>query len=708
MKLLEWLGLADRDARSAPAPQRQTPDLEEHGATGTTIFGGYLRDAGEYNTALEGLSAFTTYEKMRRSDAQVSATLMGMKLPIRSAEWTVAEPDDATPVEKEAAEFVRECLFEEIDFEAAIDNALLMLDFGCSAHEDVWYVDGNRVRLKKLAPRLPVTFHRWIVDGEELRGLEQYGFTSDGYKTSQIPVDKLGLFTFQQEGANYAGRSVMRAMYQHWYIKSNLYKIDAIACERNGMGIPWGRMAENAKAEDRRTGIEWLEQLSTHQKAALLLPPNWEWGLKGVEGEIRDPKESIAHHNVMISMAGLAQFMMLGQSSSGNRALGETMSDFFHIALQSIAKRIARSLNGGTIKRLVDCNFTGIERYPRLIPQQILSLGFESIKNGLLGLANANIGIVQPDEDLEKWIRAKMGAPDPGTPRPRPQKDQPISSEGEGDQKAPGQGRAAFSESGGQRRRELRGAERYLALDEMEGVLDRGRDDVAAVLRKSRSAVQAEIVNKVISAPIRTLYRVSIPPDQKLIDQVEAILEGIHGAGIDQVEQERARQLSGKPPSDARTIRAAAILGKKKRMPLGVYADAIVSEFLNTLTQRAANVALDWIRRPNDLTKGEIIRTVEDELDEQSDKWMDGAASKGVNEAFADGRAAGYEEHAEEIGEVQYSALLDFNTCTACAAADGAVGKTPADIPAVPNPDCEGGDKCRCVHVFVFADEVRR
>lgn len=128
---------------------------------------------------------------------------------------------------------------------------------------------------------------------------------------------------------------------------------------------------------------------------------------------------------------------------------------------------------------------------------------------------------------------------------------------------------------------------------------------------------------------------------------------------------------------------------------------------MNVLTQRTVNVALDWMRRPADLTKGEIIRRVEGELDEQSDKWMDSVGAKGANEAFADGRATGYAEHADEISEVQYSSLLDINSCENCKAADGQTGRTPAEITAVPNPDCDGGDKCRCVHVFVFADEVR-
>ena len=56
---------------------------------------------------------------------------------------------------------------------------------------------------------------------------------------------------------------------------------------------------------------------------------------------------------------------------------------------------------------------------------------------------------------------------------------------------------------------------------------------------------------------------------------------------------------------------------------------------------------------------------------------------------------------------MQYSALLDSNTCDNCGDADGEEGDTPDDITDVPNPDCDGGDKCRCVHVYVFDDEVK-
>jgi len=411
---LRWLRLSESQPAKAPGPP-----TAEVGTTGTPFFSGYLRDLGEYNPALEGLSAFSTYEKMRRSDAQVAATLMAMKLPIRSAEWTVSAPANPTPVEEEATRLVRECLLEEIKFNDVLRNALLMLDFGCAAHADHWYIDGNRVRIEKLKPLLPVTFQRWIVDREteELLGIEQYGAKGDTYVTVTVEKERLALFTHEQEGANFAGRSMLRCAYQHWYIKSNLYKIDAISIERNGMGVPYAIMAENAKKEDRETALAYVEKLSTHEKAGIVLPNGWVFGLKGVEGTLRDPKESIAHHNMMIAMSALAQFMMLGQSAGGNRALGESLGDFFYMGLQATAKAISEELSRTTIRRLCDYNFAGLKRYPKVVAQKIQGIEFGTLYAALKDLAGA--GLVQGDDELEAYLRRTMGLPRPGqAPRP--------------------------------------------------------------------------------------------------------------------------------------------------------------------------------------------------------------------------------------------------------------------------------------------------
>lgn len=710
----------------APGAQSQV-DLAELGATGTPIFGGFLRELGEYNPELTGLSAYRIYEQMRRSDAQVRATLMACKLPIRAAEWTVMEPAEASPIEKEATELVRSCMFEELDFDGIVENALLMLDFGAAVHEDVWYIDGNQIRLKKCAARLPLTFYRWLTqpNGDDLVALEQMGYRGGQYLVRQVPASKLSLFTYQQEGANFTGISLLRAMYQHWYVKSNLYKVEAIACERNGMGVPNIQMGgSNIKVEDRAAGMAWLRSLAVNESTSLLLPPDWKFALTGVSGQIVTCKDAIEHHNTMISMAGLASFVNMGQGqNSGNRSLGQTMSDFFYLGLQATANSIARTISLTTVKRLCDLNFAGIQKYPRVVPQQILSAKIESVVDTLQKLATGAVGVIEPDEELEAWMREKLGAPKAGKPRVRPAA-QAIAPAPSPDGVPP---KGAFSETGHvdvqgvqdacakiaadaaaqaaeafTPKRALRGAEKFLALSEMNSALNKGRDDIAAALRAARPRVQAEIVQRLMNKPVRDLHRVSVDLDAKLVSEIEGILQGVYAYGLQTVDDEKKRQLAGKAQETAAKIRAA-----EKRDPLGVYSDGVVSEFTNNLQQRATNVIIDAKRRPGDRTAGQMILDANQQLEDQSDGWLDNVASKGANEAFADGRADGYEEHADEISEVVYSALLDPNTCENCSAADGMPGATPDDIPDVPNPDCDGGDKCRCVHVYVFADEAR-
>lgn len=396
------------------APPAQVVD-GEWGAAGTPIFAGFLSELGEYNPQFQGgpFSCFPLYEQMRRSDSTVAAMLMACKLPVICAEWMIVTPDLASPIEKEAAEFVKENLFA-VKFKKAIENAMLMLDFGCACHEDIWEIDSNRIRLKRMAPRLPLTFYRWITkpDTDELIALEQLGYRAGEYTSATLPVGKMALFTFQQEGANFAGRALTRAMYQHWYTKQALYAIDAITCERNGMGVPVITLGPNAAKQDRLAAIQWVQQLIAHEKTGITIPPGWTFELKGVQGMVKDCMPSIAHHNMQIALAVIGQFLLMGQEhgSGGNRSLGETMSDFFLMSLQSTADLVGDVFTKTTIKRMVDFNFPGVKLYPRLVPQQILAFKIDAIVDAVnkMGLS----GMMTPDDETEAWLRKKLGAPE--------------------------------------------------------------------------------------------------------------------------------------------------------------------------------------------------------------------------------------------------------------------------------------------------------
>jgi len=424
------------------AGKPQTPDTSLCGAVGTANFAGFIRDLGEYNPVLEGRASFQVYEKMRRSDADVRAALLACKLPIRAAEHQIVpglgESDPGYALAEELADFVKENLFGGLEspnnaggwatqsFESVIENALLALDFGCAAHEDLWHIDQDKVRLRKLAPRLPTTFYRYHVDedGESLLFLEQYGYRGNDFVNVLVPADKIAYFVNDMEGAYFYGRSILRAAYQHWYIKSQIYRIDAISIERNGLGVPTIKQGPNVSAEDRKSAQNWVEMLAAHESTGLSLPSGWEFLLTGITGHIRDPKDSIQHHSEMILRSVLANFLSLGTTATGSRALGGDMRDFFYLSLESIARRLDETMTNTTIRRLVDYNYTAREGealpYPRLVTSNIMAINPLEMLGVIKDVAKYDVDLLQPDSETENWIRKKCGMPlKSKTPRTR-------------------------------------------------------------------------------------------------------------------------------------------------------------------------------------------------------------------------------------------------------------------------------------------------
>jgi hypothetical protein len=421
-------------------------DTYLRGAVGTANFAGFIRDLGEYNPILEGRSAFLVYEKMRRSDADVRAALMACKLPIRAADYQIVpgckENEPGFDLAKKIADEVRENLLGGLEsptstgcwvtqnFETVKENALLCLDFGCAAHEDLWHIDGDKVRLRKLAPRLPYTFYRYHVDedGESLLYLEQYGYRGNNFVNVLVPAEKIAYFVNDMEGAYFYGRSVLRAAYQHWYMKSQIYRIDAISIERNGLGVPTIKQGPTVSAEDRKAAQQWVEMLAAHESTGLSLPNGWDFLLTGISGRVRDPQASIQHHSEMIMRSVLANFLSLGTTQTGSRALGGSMRDFFYLSLEAVSRKIDETISNTSIRRLVNYNYgDGVRArhgvplpYPRLVTSNIIVINPLELLEVAKDVGKFDVDLLQPDNDTENWIRKKCGIPlKSKTSRPR-------------------------------------------------------------------------------------------------------------------------------------------------------------------------------------------------------------------------------------------------------------------------------------------------
>lgn len=394
---------------------------EELGGSGTFNFGGFIRGE-DFNPQMDGPTAIKNLDEMRRSDAQSHAALEVVKMPIRTANYEVDPADPEDPESVAIANFVKWNLFDGMTttWDDVVRQSLLMLDFGFMLFEKVWTVQEEGeykefVVLHKLAPRPPKTLWQWFTDEDgSLLSVKQLTVKAGTYQFLDIPASKLVRFTFQQEGDNFAGISMLRTAYPHWLIKKQLYVIDAIRATRYGVGIPRAKLQPGYKptAEDRAAMAQMLQGLSSHQHAYLIQPPQVEVDIlmpQGVRGGV-ELLSSIDHQNEQITRNILAQFLdMGGKSQGGSRALGASAMDFFLNAIESIANQLCDVLNKQVVKDLVDMNFT-TTKYPTIRAVGIGDPNVQALATAAQALAAS--GLLTPDKATENTFRSLMNLPE--------------------------------------------------------------------------------------------------------------------------------------------------------------------------------------------------------------------------------------------------------------------------------------------------------
>lgn len=348
----------------------------ESGESGVQIFNGVITGE-EYNYKLTGRSAIAIWDEMRRSDATVGSSLRAIKLPIKSAKWfiTSASEDD---LDIQIRDFVDWNMFTRLKWKTILGEILTHLEFGFSVHEMVFgveEVDGLlRVVLTKIGFRKQTTITSWEA-GKGIPGVTQS--LGDG-TTRLIPLNKLIVFTNEQEGDNYEGRSILRAAYKHWYYKDKLYQIDAVGAERQALGVVEIIYPKGANDKAKNDAKAVAMNLRANESAYVDHAEDWTMQFMDMKaGSLKDMEPSINHHDRQISKNVLAQFLEIGaQGSSGTRSTSEDHSKLFDQAGDSVAEYIA-NIMGYAIKTLVDLNFN-VTDYPKM---EVGKIGEENLKD---------------------------------------------------------------------------------------------------------------------------------------------------------------------------------------------------------------------------------------------------------------------------------------------------------------------------------------
>jgi hypothetical protein len=418
----------------------------------------------ETNPEVQWPQSNVVYDRMRREDPQVMSVLRAVTLPIQETEWQL---DDAG-VRPEVAQHIADDLGLAIkgkprtaplrtkgrfSWDEFLRLALLELVFGHSVFEQVYSIDAfGLAHLKKLAWRPPRTIESFDVAADGgLVAVRQHGvafapspgrsnFIGAHLDGVRIPVDRLVVYVNEREGPNWIGVSLLRAAYKMWLLKDRTLRVQALAAERNGLGLPSYTSApppDNASYEQKK---QWLDEeiarglsiakgARAGDAAGASFPHGATFRFEGVTGKVPDLDKQIRYYDEQIARAVLANFLNLGgDNSTGSYALGDTFANFFTNSLNALARHIATTTQQHVIEDLVDANWGPNEPAPRLVPPKI---GAEHPATAEAIRALLDSGAIKWDRALEAHLRGLYGLPVRDDTDPAPAADPEPTEEPE-------------------------------------------------------------------------------------------------------------------------------------------------------------------------------------------------------------------------------------------------------------------------------------
>lgn len=725
---------------------------EEVGAPGTIFYSGFL-DQEEYNVDLQGEKAIEVYTRMLRSDGMVKAMIRSIVLPARSAVLNVRPASDK-PEDVHIANVVQHNLLNMggmvwDDFvRQAFTNAL---GYGFAIHEKVFSVPGGKpniqeidgeeiIALYKLAVRLPKSIYRWHIDRTgELRGITQKTFiaanqegfdveakrnapadyvTGGSWVYPTIPIGRLFVMSLDREGANFRGESILRSAYKHWFYKDALLRIQAVAAERHGVGVPYAILRENIRIEERNAVAAALRSLHSHEKgyflaseAHLSKEPN-SFGILDMKATgLRSLDTAILYHDRQMALSILADFLSLGSGQGGNaNVMHRDKSSLFFNSLKGIVRQFEQTLNAMVIHQIVDLNWPSVAAYPEAEMGSLETKDFERLGRSLALMTGA--GLLTPGAELEQQLREMAelpplpsdesgnpirpttpppvvpglhpkvpGMPETGAPGATPPGVVPGSpgtpDEGIQPKKGPmptgpEEPAAAVPMSERTWHRELRNSERQVDFAAIDDALTQGVARLKAAGRSEAIALGRALVAKKGTKRLERALGAALHP----------VLLGLRRMGAEQVKREHGKA-RGKTHADPPTL-----------------PDVGPDELGATLARRTLARIDYWMNH----YEGEIG---DEAVASAAETALGVVARYAVTTPFNEGRSEAALAYKDEIDHAERSALLDNHTCDDCEALDGTEYEMDsADYDDNEPPShCDGNDLCRCVYVYVWKTE---
>lgn len=418
----------------------ETANMDEIGISGLKQTGGILQE--EFLADLKGAAGVKAFVEMRDNDPVVGGMLLAITEIVAGLDWRVVPPQDPTPQEVEAADFVESCRTDmSSSWDAILSEILTMAPFGWAYMETVFKIRGGptevdstrksafadaRIGWRKFALRSQETRLRWSLD-------ENGGILGMVQKTLQgevfIPIERALLFRTSEAKNNPEGRSLLRNAYRPWFYMKRIEESEAVGIERDLAGLPrvyappdWFDKSNEEGKKRVAELVELVQNVRQNETSGILLPSYFddkgnrllEFDLVTAAGSRQfDTDKIVQRYATRVAMALLMDFLTLGHDGGGAYNLGTAKISLWQLTIAALAKSVAEVVNTHAIPRLVRINGIAVERMPVLSFGNVEEIDLAALGGFLKDMIDS--GIIVPDDALEAYVRdmGRLPEPDP-------------------------------------------------------------------------------------------------------------------------------------------------------------------------------------------------------------------------------------------------------------------------------------------------------
>lgn len=354
----------------------------------------------------------TVFDEMLR-DTHVFSEMQSRVLAVISKEYEVI-PASEKRQDTKIAEFVRE-VFENFSFDRACGDLLFGNIKGFSVGEIMWEMSEGDVWIKDIKHRAQRRFV--FSPDEDLRLLTPQALIEG----VELPERKFNVVTWGFETETPYGNPLGNKLYWPWWFKKHGIKWWLIFQEKFAQPTPLGKYPPGTDKPAQTKLLNTLNAIQTD--SGIVIPENMLVEFLEASRSGRDNYKSFPDFmNAEISKAVLGQTLTTESGEKGARSLGEVHERVKNVLVKADADLLCASLNNQVIRWLVDYNFPGQMRYPRvwrrLDEERDLKALAERDRTLVrdIGLPVAKkyfydtYGIPEPEED-EEVIEIRSGKP---------------------------------------------------------------------------------------------------------------------------------------------------------------------------------------------------------------------------------------------------------------------------------------------------------